>query len=400
MSTRTTVILRNSDTVDFGDELFSDDHEPTRRPAPKRQASADSPVSMISSRLGERFPSLSRRRNHKKKDSKLAEAGLHVFTSSRPPSTRSSSLTSSMYQSMEHTDCSPVLMSRKTSAAGVESVPVSPIEINHGEVEEPIDREKLASTPLLPPMVTTLPRMEYEPLQSPLQSPTVAESSGYFSTVSSPADTPQLGGIPSPPLSTKPSIASFHRVRVGTLPLSEVPPLIIADPNDEWSMKLGHANFTIFPEPYLPDSFTADTYHRLVADWEEARINYFKHQHRTLEHYGANSKTYKLTEQKWAKIDAQWRRNKDLTAIEASKTSDEALPPAPVELATLLPMPVVHDIKNDGKFPILGDEGIVGPMKQEAPRIQIEPIRRNAFLKLIDSLKPPVSLFGRPRAMR
>jgi hypothetical protein len=305
-----------------------------------------------------------------------------------------------MYQSVEQNDNSPVLLSQKTSAADAESVPVSPIAIKRTGEDEPIDREKLASTPLLPPMVTALLQADDEPVQSPLQSPTVAESSGHFSTVSSPADTPQLRGIPSPPLSTKPSIASFHRVRTGTLPSSDVPPLFIADPNDKWSIKLGHANFTIFPEPYLPDHFNADTYRLLVADWEEACINYFKHQHRTLEHYGLNSKIYKLTEQKWAEINAQWRRNKDLTAVEAAKTSNEALPPAPAEPATALPMPVVHDIKGDGKFPILGDEGIVGPMKQEAPRTLLVPVRRNAFCKLIDNLKMPSSLFGRPRGAR
>lgn len=399
MSTRATVILRNSDTFDFGNDLFNDMPESTQRPAPKRQMSADSPVSALSLRLGERFPSFSRRRNRKTKDAKT-DAGLHISTSSCPPSTRSSSLTSSMYQSVEQNDNSPVLLSRKTSAADAESVPVSPIEIKRAEVEEPIDREMLASTPLLPPMVTALLQTDDGPLQSPLQSPTVAESSGHFSMVSSPTHTPQLRAIPSPPLSTKPSIASFHRTRTGTLPPSDVPPLFITDPNDEWSIKLGHANFTIFPKPYLPGHFNADTYHRLVADWEEARINYFKHQHRTLEHYGPNSKTFKLTEQKWAEIDAQWRRNKDWTAAEAAKTSDEALQPTPAEPATTLPMPLVHDIKGDGKFPMLGDEGIVGPMKQEAPRMQLVPVRRNVFVKLIDNLKTPSSLFGRPRIAR
>jgi len=162
-------------------------------------------------------------------------------------------------------------------------------------------------------------------------------------------------------------------------------------------MKLGHANFTIFPEPYVPDTFSTETYHRLVADWEEARVNYFKHQHRTLEHYGVNSKTYKLTEQKWAAVNAQWRKNKDLAAVEAAKTSNEAIPPAPIEDASVLPMPVLPDLKDHGKFPKLGDEGIVGPMKQEPPRIQVVPVRRNALLKFFDTFKTPSGRFGKPR---
>lgn len=376
--------------------MFRDECQPSRRTTAKLQSSADSPVSIISSRLGERFPSFTRRRNHKKKDSKISDASLHISTSSPSPSTRSSSLSSSICHSADHGEFSPGFLSQEASAAA-ESVPVSPIDIKRTDADVPIDREKLASTPLLPPLVTASAQGNDEPVQSPLQSPTVAESSGRFSSASTAAETPQLHGIPSPPLSTKPSVASFHRARIGTLPSPDIPPLIIADPNDEWSMKLGHANFTIFPEPYVPDTFSTETYHRLVADWEEARVNYFKHQHRTLEHYGVNSKTYKLTEQKWAAVNAQWRKNKDLAAVEAAKTSNEAIPPAPIEDTSVLPMPVLPDLKDHGKFPKLGDEGIVGPMKQEPPRIQVVPVRRNALLKFFDTFKTPSGRFGKPR---
>ena len=305
-------------------------------------------------------------------------------------------MNSSIYHSPDHGESSPGFLLQDASGSAANSMPASPVDIKHTE-EVPIDREKLASTPLLPPLVTALAQSNDQPVQSPLQSPTVAESSTRFSSASTPAETPQLRSIPSPPLSTKPSIASFHRARMGTLPTSDIPPLIIADPNDEWSMKLGHANFTIHPEPYLPDTFGAEAYHRLVADWEEARVNYFRHQHRTLEHYGVNSKTYKLTEQKWAAIDAQWRKNKDLAAVEAAKTSNEAIPPAPIEHASALPMPVIPDIKDNGKFPKLGDGDIVGPMKQEPPRIQVVPVRRNALLRFFDSFKAPGGPFGRSR---
>jgi len=400
MSPRATLALRDSDAYDFDNHLFSDKAEPNGRPALKEQKSGDSPKSLLSSRLGERFPSFSRRRNHRKNDSKMAGATLCISISPRPPSTRSSSLNSSTVQSFDQTDTSPVLPSRKTSCAGAEaSPPVSPIEVARPEVDEPIDREKLASTPLLPPMVTALE--QNEEIQSPLQSPTVAESGAHFSVASTPADTPLFHGPPSPPLSTKPSIASIHRARVGSLLLSaEVPPLLIGDPNDEWSIKLGHANFTISPQPYLPEVCNAEAYRQLLLDWEQARTNWFKHQHRTLEHYGLNSKTYKLTEQKWAEIDAEWKKYNDLAAAEAAKTSEEALPIAPLEHSPTLPMPVVHDLKDDGKFPKLGDGDIVGPMKQAAARIQPSPPRKKPFNKIFEDLKISITFLGRWRNER
>merc|ERR1712093_94392 len=161
-------------------------------------------------------------------------------------------------------------------------------------------------------------------MQSPLQSPSVAEAHDPFSGSVTPIDaiaTPQLPGMPSPPLSTKPSISSFHRSTVSRpghlVPSSEIPPIVIADPNDEWANKLGHANFTIYPEPYIPESFDLEACRQLRANWDLARCNYTKHLVRTGEHYGVTSKTYKLTEQKWAAIDAAWRNNNEQNLYES-----------------------------------------------------------------------------------
>jgi len=176
--------------------------------------------------------------------------------------------------------------------------------------------------------------------------------------------------------------------------------LLIADPNDEWSIKLGHANFTIFPQPYLPEACNAETYRQFLSHWDQARTNWLKHQHRTLEHYGLNSNTYRLTEQKWTEIDVEWKKFNDLAAAEATKTSQEALPIAPLDHSPTLPMPVVHDLKVDGKFPKLGDGDIVGPMKQEAARFQPSPPRKKAFGKFFDDLKLSTTIFGRRRNER
>jgi hypothetical protein len=401
-STRETVVLRDSDAYDFGNHLFSDEVEPNMRLSLKEQKHGDWPKTSISSRVGDHFPSFSRRRNHRKMDSKIADASLCISISPGPPSTRSSSLASSTFQGPDQNDASPVLSSRKPSVAGTEaSIPVSPIEPAGPELNDPIDRQYLASTPLLPPMVSPLDQSKEEQVQSPLQSPTVAESNAHVSGVSTPADTPPLHGIPSPPLSTKPSIASIQRTRAGTLlPSAEVPPLLIADPNDEWSIKLGHANFTIFPQPYLPEVYNAETYRQLLSDWEQARTNWLKHQHRTLEHYGLNSMTYKLTQEKWVEIDAEWKKCNDLAAAEAAKTSQEGLPIARLEDSLTLPMPVVHDLKDDGKFPKLGDGDIVGPMKQAAARFQPSPPRKRALSKLLEDLKLSTTFLGRRRSGR
>jgi hypothetical protein len=394
MISRATVALHDNDAYDFGNHLFSNEVESNRLPALKEQKNGDTSKNRMSSRLGERFSSFSQRR---KNDSKIADASLCISISSGPPSTRSSSLASSTFQSPDQTDASPVLPSRKTSVVGTESsMPASPIETAQPELNEPIDRQHLASTPLLPPMVSALDQSKEEQVQSPLQSPTVAESNSHVSGVSTPADTPLLHGLPSPPLSTKPSIASIHHTRIGALlPSAEVPPLLIADPNDQWSIKLGHANFTIFPQPYLPQVCDAEAYRQLLLDWDQARTNWLKHRHRTLEHYGLNSTTYKLTEQKWAEIDVEWKKCNDVAVAEAAKTSQQALPIAPPEHLPTLPMPVMHDLKDDGKFPKLGDGDIVGPMKQAAARVQPSPPRKKALGKFFEDLKLSTTFLGR-----
>jgi hypothetical protein len=377
-SARTTVVLRDSLYYDLGSDSFGDEHDAVPSRALKRQKSSDSPLNTFSfsAKLGERFPSFTKRWKERKPGKLVTGLGIQSVQSSRPPSSRSSSLTSSHFQGFDQNDETPATPAM--SCAGDMSTPVSPTDIPRPVESEPVDRKTFASTPLLPPMMASQVAEEEE-TQSPLQSPSTADPDKTLSMVSiaSPVSTPQLrgfSGLSLPSLSTKPSISSFHRMRTSTMTstmpspsITDVPPLFIADPMDEWSIKLGHANFTISPEPYVPEVFNFQTCRQLFADWELARANYFRHKHRTIEHYGGNSKTFKLTEQKWAEIDAQWRRNKEYTTSQAGYRSTDSIPITPTEPATLTMVPTLNDPRCPGKFPKLGDQDIVGQMVQVAP---------------------------------
>jgi hypothetical protein len=390
LSLRTTGLLIETHLYDLETGFFGDEYEVAPSRALRRQKSVDSVIGNLSSRIGDRFPSFSSRWRHRKPGLVITNSGVPSSSSSRPPSSRSSSLTSSHFPGFDQTE--PLHVTPPLSATTDFSTPVSPIDLSSPEQIEPIDRDALAATPLLPPMMNCLWSDENQ-LQSPLQSPTMADPSRTFSTLSSPAGTPILRGLPSPSLSTKPSVASFHKTGTGAAPSSsDIPPLFINDPNDEWSIKLGHANFSIHPEPYIPDVCNANSLRQLVTDWALARTNFFRHKHRTIEHYGANSKTFELTEQKWAEIDAQWRKNNDLATAEAARNSTDAMPITANEPAPLTTMPTFDEPNGEGKFPTLGDQDIVGPMVQIAARTQVLP-RQGTVVKFFNNV------FSRSRSL-
>jgi hypothetical protein len=81
-------------------------------------------------------------------------------------------------------------------------------------------------------------------VQSPLQSPSVADASEPHFNYNVTSDPRFMGILPSPPLSSKPSVASFNRPRTSTVRTvsGDATPLVLSDPNDEWANKLGHAN--------------------------------------------------------------------------------------------------------------------------------------------------------------
>jgi hypothetical protein len=225
-------------------------------------------------------------------------------------------------------------------------------------------------------------------VHSPLQSPTIAESDGTFT----PRMTPNLAGMPTPPLSTKASIASFRRLGADQCAsTSDIPTMPLSDDNDPWAARLGHANFHITPEPYFPDHCDVASCKRLLDDWEAARMDYMRQATPISEHYGPTSRTFKLTERKWAEIDAMWRANHELANVQAGGSARSPVYRSLAETAPLPKMPALNDAQKSGQFPKIDDSEIVGPMVQYA-RIQRQPSRRPSFLRLFTD---PASLLGR-----
>ncbi|KAI9048692.1 hypothetical protein LZ554_007523 [Drepanopeziza brunnea f. sp. 'monogermtubi'] len=378
---------------------FFNDGEFTTIPRNKSQRGEESPFAGFATRFGTRFPSFSRKWKTRKGSlgatSTNSESQMESATS-RGASSRSSSVSNLPRQAVEKA-CEPPLPPTPTRSDFNDwdemptAVPIDIVRANMGSKDH---EEELASTPLLPPLtMDASANTKQVSVQSPLQSPSVAEASDPFACVS-PIDSLIAPCFPSPSLSTKPSISSFHRgttTRPGHfIPLSEIPPIIIADPNDEWANKLGHANFTIYPEPYVPESFDLEACRQLRKNWDLARCNYTKHLVRTGEHYGVTSKTYRLTESKWEAIDATWRRSNEITIANTIKNGSEAF--VSLKHATLddgrspnimTQIPSLNDPRSEGKFPQLGDEDIVGPMVQATAQLRRSPSKKEKLFKFL-----------------
>lgn len=398
-----------SPEYDLTDGSHRDGEFATNPPAKKRRA-GDSPLMGMASRLGTRFPSFSRKWKVRKTGTTISvtegfhEADLSGTTSIR---SRSSSMAGSIIHPSERRDCQFPPTPTKSTFDEHEEHSVAPASIdiekaNRNSQEQ--DSDNLATTPLLPPLMVDFPaHVKDVPVQSPLQSPTVADASDPFSTTNTPTDNLQLSGLPSPPLSSRPSVSSFHRQRVRQpATSSDLHPMIIGVPTDGWANKLGHANFNIYPQPYIPDVFDTEACMQMRADWDMARCNYMKHHVRTGEHYGVTSKIYKLTEEKWADVDMQWKKNSELLIAKAGE-SDElavAIGQSTIEPASLLKMPSLNDPRSDGKFPKLGDEDIVGPMVQIASQFPGRPSRKAAFWKFLRGVIPTSVIFGRSSGER
>ncbi|EXJ71331.1 uncharacterized protein A1O5_05137 [Cladophialophora psammophila CBS 110553] len=349
----------------------------------KRRRSVEQPSSTQRGRFSSKFGSLSRRW----KNRSAAGPQLSIVTHISSSASRSGSLSSSHI-------CSPALSAvskHETVHPPSSSLPllsesscleadVRPINIEQKRSEQDPAEPGQATTPLLPPMFSELCKKD-EPVHSPLQSPAIAPKSAVVSSRTS-FDAP-LSCLPSPPLSTRPSIVSMHtRSRTNTVnncPFGEIPPLqLLEAPSDPWAVRLGHANYTIYPEPYTPEIMDLDSYAEFRNNWDQARTHYAKHITRTAEHYGSTSKVYKLTEEKWASIDDTWKRqhNRMRTALAPvlarlsdgdSETQDSTTSSSVLEKPlTRVVVPVIDD--KSGKFPKLGDGEIVGPMSVAPPR--------------------------------
>ncbi|KAK4949669.1 hypothetical protein LTR10_011510 [Elasticomyces elasticus] len=386
----------------------ADDWSSTSSAAPplyKRRRSMDSPTSapaaapVSTHRLSSKFGSISRRW----KNRSMGGPQLSVITHLNSPASRSGSLNSSQIVSpamsaiSKHESLLPLSpVAALTSQTSFE-LETEPLQEPEGEEEEPCQ----ATTPLLPPVLAEVCRKE-EPIQSPLQSPSIAPTSAIMSSRNS-FDTP-LSCLPSPPLSTKPSMVSMHsRSWTNTMTngtILDIPPLqLLDDVLDPWAARLGHANFTIHPEPYTLETIDLDSYTEYRNNWDHARTNYARHIARTAEHYGSTSKVYKLTEQKWSSVDDAWKRHHNLMRSvlapvlarlsdgDSSMQNSTASSAVLEKPATKVVLPNIDD--KSGKFPELGDGEIVGPMSVARPRAMTSPNRG------IDPRSPSLSPYKR-----
>lgn len=357
---------------DLADDALEHDFAP--RPSAKRQRAESSPFTGLASRMGSIKPSLSRKWKSRKGSptisvtDKSREPSLSRDNSTRAPSFVSATLEPNkayLYQL-------PPTPTRSALDESFEDSQASFIDTAKANTtpDDDLDYQAKPNTPLLPPIMTQIPdHLKEVPYQSPLQSPTVADPDAS-SVLNTPLPTPQITSLPSPPLSTKPSIASFHRHPANynaIVPSSEIPPMLITDPTDEWASALGHANYTIEPTLYTPSPPTLASFNQLRSDWDAARFAYAKHLVRTSEHYGPTSKIYLLTEEKWTATDAAWKQAVDACFAVLPGAGGAALDASGSDAPPLRKMPSLNGPKSEGKFPTMGDEGIVGPMEVVAP---------------------------------
>ena len=376
---------------DWTDISMNEFASTTLRRSVKRRRSADTSLNSIVMRVGNHIPSLSSRWRDRKS---VVFVPRQSMTSTN--SSRSSSLTGSVLTGFERRE---TILSPTPTASVVEREEGTDETTPTNETVEgtpngdPVDRKGLASTPLLPPILAPIRTKVDTPVQSPLQSPSIADSNTPFNTA-----TNRFSGIHSPALSTRPSMSSLHRgAGHGQVKSSiDLPPMMALPPSDEWAVKLGHANFTIYPEPYSPDACDLKSCQKLFADWETARRNYNIHQVRTGEHFGVTSKTYRLTEAKWAAVESQWKRKYDDALAEVAEVNNERTAPTPVEPAPLVKMPSLHNPKGLEKFPELGDEDIVGPMVQLSKQAPRRTVKVASYFKFLKGLKKANAFLRKP----
>lgn len=362
----------------------------------KKRSGTASPLTELTSRLSSRFGTIRRWRSSRR--STMNSLAAHEFSLdnvlSGAPSSRSSSLSRHvMERSVPPTPALPQFGSAEDISRQ------STVDLTEDE-HTILERDRaMATTPLLPPLMTN--PLGPPPADSPLQSPTVAPSQNPMELQS-----PALSAVNPvypvrPSLSTRPSTTSLRQVSNSTE--LQLPIAFPGLPDyDEWSDRLGHANFTITPQPYELPTINAETVTRFRDDWDAARVNYTKHLVRTGENYGQTSKIYGLTEAKWAETERRWRdiydgiikqtqhsapgskstsrsrsrgrgRGRSMSATGGVKirgSDDDVL--AGMEwrrLEECLPSAVpqmLEALDAEGKFPGRGDEDIVGPMQRDA----------------------------------
>ncbi|EAW11170.1 uncharacterized protein ACLA_088590 [Aspergillus clavatus NRRL 1] len=273
------------------------------------------------------------------------------------------------------------IFEERLSESGAQPIDIAKANSQYAPEEEA--EHPQATTPLLPPFMGDEPlSMTASRVQSPLQSPSVADVSEESLENSMTISDLRLAGIPSPPLSSKPSVASFHhRPRASTMRTVSgegPPPFMLTDPKDEWANKLGHANFTVQPEPYVPEVYDLAAFRQFREQWDLAQCHFAKHLVRTGEHYGVTSTIFQLTEAKWESINSEWKRTYEamLSQLKEMDGSLMGIIKSHGDPCEQVKIPRLHV----DKFPELGDGEIVGPMKI-APAVNIPTPCRTRSLK-------------------
>lgn len=331
--------------------------------SPKKRRS-DSLSTKGTSRINSHISTMSTRWMGRRTSRSPDPDGFSDDVRSRANSAASSALASPVMSPLSRLDSQiPPSPARTIFEERISDSGARPIDITQANsLTQDDDDGQQATTPLLPPfMGEELTNGIVSRVQSPLQSPSVAD---VRETADCPVTSlPGFAGIPSPPLSSKPSVASFNRPRASTVHTVsvEAPPFLLPDPNDEWANKLGHANFTIQPEPYVPATCDIRSFHQLRADWDLARCNFAKHLVRTGEHYGVTSTIYKMTGEKWESINREWKIQHEamLTHLGSIDGVALTLTQSNMHPCDQVRIPRLHD---NAKFPEMGDEDIVGPM--------------------------------------
>lgn len=370
----------------------------------KKRHGSDAGFSSWGARLGSRLPSLPRWRSaaaSRRHDLTFSPASDSSLVDRRPSfagaaSSRSSSISGPVRGTLDRSQDSDIPTTPALSFdESSESIALpSPLETMSATWGKSLERARAtATTPLLPPLLieasAACQAQPHSLYASPLQSPSMVSSPGL--------ERAAPHGYPTPPISTKPSVSSLRRGTVSST-ISDAPSPVpcFFDHQDSWSDRLGHANFTIEPRPYLPETADLPTLQAFRADWNLGRTNYAKHLVRTGEHYGATSKTYVLTEAKWAEIEQDWRRNEDdlverlgqqwkddpSVTSQLRRTAEGGLSPS-----------IPRMLSDDGKFPELGDVEIIGPMVRDAVMVRDgQDERRNSASVWLKSLAGKVGL--------
>ncbi|KAI4823092.1 hypothetical protein E4T44_10193 [Aureobasidium sp. EXF-8845] len=385
--------------ADGPSEFNSDNENPLKVAKTRSRANSnESSVTGLASRVGSRLSSFSKRRD--RTPTSPPTMTVHRLSTKSAPVSRVPSRAPSFRMSSV---ASPVLTPLDVEAeptptptpATVTEEASNPLDIQLPQALEPIDRKALASTPLLP--VPIPEQIDEDTIQSPLQSPTVIDNAqiARLSMIGPSLSSPILPEMAMvlPSLSahaSTTSLGAMHSSQVMSSP--DISTMHIVSPQDKWANKLGHANFSVFPEPYLPETYNIHACRKLFEDWESARRQFMHQAARTSEHYGPTSQVYKYTEKKWAEIDAQWKRNHELVVAKTAANGETPVFQPLAEPAPLTDLPALDDPL---KFPKLEGSDIVGPMVKYAKIKQKSSSKKSAFLKFFNSVRTPGNALGR-----